>query len=108
MIEIPNKKKSRMMRIKEKTEKVKLKYEELRQITEPIMRLVENQHKIIDLAVAGGLAYYGFHVNRHWTGALTGLLGYQLAKQESLISSGAGITILASLGVLNLWQTVAT
>ena len=97
MIGMPRQKKSRLDKIKEKAAQFKLNWA-------PIRDMLDKSDKIIDLGVNLGLAYYGYAVNRHWTGAMSALMGYRLAKADSLVSSAAGISMLTALGILNLWQ----
>lgn len=67
-----------------------------------IKGIIDRSDKIIDLATTAGIAYYGYQVNNHWTGALTGVLGYKLARTDNIVSGGAGVGILGALGVMQL------
>lgn len=106
MTAIVRRKKSKLERLKEKTEKIKAKGAEIRLAIEPIMKVVSNEQHITNLLLNAGIAYYGYRTNNHWTGAIAGLLGLRLAQQESLISSGTGVGILGTLGVVNMAQYV--
>lgn len=52
--------------------------------------------------VSLGIGYYGYRLNEHWTGALTGLIGYKLAKTNNIASGASGVAILTALGALQL------
>lgn len=81
----------------------------LQQIQNALLKVVDRSDKIVNLLLNAGVAYYGYQVNHHWTGALTGLIGMKLAQADNLVSGTAGIGILGAMGAMQLtkpfWAT---
>lgn len=87
--------KSRLLRIREKAAQFKLNWQ-------PVRDVIDRVDKITEVLFNAGIALYGYRVNDHWTGALTALLGYRLAKAENLVAGTTGVGILTAMGVLSL------
>ena len=90
-----------------KQEKVEKVVEELKPIFDQIRKWVDRGGALFDIGLKAGVAYLGYRSVNHWVGALTGLLGLQLARSDNLAAGAAGIATLAGIGVSNWWQALA-
>lgn len=74
---------------------------------ELLLKVVDRGNAIIDIATKAGVAYIGYKGMNHWSGALMALVGYRLAQSPNLVSGGAGVTILTTLGLSSAIQALA-
>lgn len=88
-----------MVREKFNIENIETKLDNALRVVE---KLTQIGKALPPLVMSGGVAYLGAKAFNHPFGAVTGLVGLELAKSPSLIASGAGIGTLALLGLSTL------
>jgi len=66
---------------------------------------VNDNEKLVNLAVNAGVAYLGYRAFNHPIGALVGILALRLSKSPNLASGIAGVATLTSIGCLNVQFT---